>query len=445
VLNAVSSSFALTASSADNLLVRNTLTAQTLVVQTITSSVDFVTGSTRFGSILGNTHVFSGSVTMNPGGLFVSSSGLVGIGTNSPAAKLDIRSSGLDTDVLSIYGTTGGAKMFDFRDDSASGVTAAMFRMYNSSGTETIRLFPGTVSAHHSWMLLSGNLGIGTTSPSSKLHLFSSTSGVSHRIESTATNGEPSINFYGKNSSGTVRSFVIKYDNADIVRFGTSDAISMQFETSDIARLTIASSGVATFSGTIVQSPSSGAGGFYIDRGTSSTSPYISWFNGSGTRLGYMGYSNTNVGLYLENSAAFTITGGNTLLGTATSNASMGQTGALQVAGGIRATSGLLTSIEVGTIAQNTTTTVNIDYSGLYLITNGGNNSALIMFTRAGGSRGAQLVSSTNSNGDIVVGTTSEPAGGNYLRIWSSAVGVFSIKNVNAYTGPYSITAISTQ
>jgi hypothetical protein len=61
---------ALTASSADNLLVRNTLTAQTLVVQTITSSVDFVTGSTRFGSISANTHVFTGSMAVS-GGLVV--------------------------------------------------------------------------------------------------------------------------------------------------------------------------------------------------------------------------------------------------------------------------------------------------------------------------------------------------------------------------------------
>jgi uncharacterized protein YaiE (UPF0345 family) len=76
-----------------NLVVTGSITAQTLVVQTITSSVDFVTGSTRFGSILGNTHVFSGSVTMNPGGLFVSSSGLVGIGTINPSYQLDVRSS----------------------------------------------------------------------------------------------------------------------------------------------------------------------------------------------------------------------------------------------------------------------------------------------------------------------------------------------------------------
>ena len=75
VLNAVSASFAATASSADNfvirqnatasnLLVNNTITAQTLVVQTITSSVDFVTGSTRFGTQLTNTHQFTGSVTI---------------------------------------------------------------------------------------------------------------------------------------------------------------------------------------------------------------------------------------------------------------------------------------------------------------------------------------------------------------------------------------------
>ena len=44
--------------------VAGTLTAQTLVVQTITSSVDFVTGSTRFGSIADNTHVFTGSMSL---------------------------------------------------------------------------------------------------------------------------------------------------------------------------------------------------------------------------------------------------------------------------------------------------------------------------------------------------------------------------------------------
>jgi len=48
-----------------NLIVTGSITAQTLVVQTITSSVDFVTGSTRFGSSLStSTHQFTGSVSI---------------------------------------------------------------------------------------------------------------------------------------------------------------------------------------------------------------------------------------------------------------------------------------------------------------------------------------------------------------------------------------------
>ena len=67
VANAQSASNAVnaqTASSADNFLTRGTLTAQTIVVQTITSSVDFVTGSTKFGSQLDNTHQFTGSMAI---------------------------------------------------------------------------------------------------------------------------------------------------------------------------------------------------------------------------------------------------------------------------------------------------------------------------------------------------------------------------------------------
>lgn len=47
-----------------NLVVTGSITAQTLVVQTVTSSVDFVTGSTRFGSLAANTHVFTGSMSV---------------------------------------------------------------------------------------------------------------------------------------------------------------------------------------------------------------------------------------------------------------------------------------------------------------------------------------------------------------------------------------------
>jgi hypothetical protein len=57
--------YAVTASYADSFIVKGNLTAQTLVVQTITSSVSTITGSTQFGSSSINTHQFTGSVLIS--------------------------------------------------------------------------------------------------------------------------------------------------------------------------------------------------------------------------------------------------------------------------------------------------------------------------------------------------------------------------------------------
>jgi hypothetical protein len=67
-------------------------------------------------------------------------------------------------------------------------------------------------------------------------------------IEGTATNGEGTLTIAGKNSSGTSRSAIFKYDNADIIRVATADAIPMRFETSDVTRMTISSTGISCFS-----------------------------------------------------------------------------------------------------------------------------------------------------------------------------------------------------
>lgn len=116
---------AITASSADNFLVRNTLTAQTLVVQTITSSVDFVTGSTRFGSTIGNTHVFTGS--MDVSGSITSQGGFV-LGnshTISPTGSI-----GYNNAIgVFIYGKSG---------------SEADFRLYNRDGLTVMSVIPGT-------------------------------------------------------------------------------------------------------------------------------------------------------------------------------------------------------------------------------------------------------------------------------------------------------------
>ena len=76
VIGAVSASYAQTASYSDNFTVKGTLTAQTIIVQVITSSTDFVTGSTRFGTKISDTHQFTGSVTVS-GSLAVNDSNVI--------------------------------------------------------------------------------------------------------------------------------------------------------------------------------------------------------------------------------------------------------------------------------------------------------------------------------------------------------------------------------
>jgi hypothetical protein len=124
VLNAVSASYAATASSADNfvirqnatasnLLVNGTITAQTLVVQTVTSSVVYSSGSNIFGNSLSNTQQLTGSVSI----------------TGSLAASLTPNTL---TNVVSYNTTTG--QLF-YQSTSSLSVTTASYALTASAAT----------------------------------------------------------------------------------------------------------------------------------------------------------------------------------------------------------------------------------------------------------------------------------------------------------------------
>ena len=162
-----------------NLVVTGSITAQTLVVQTITSSVDFVTGSTRFGSILGNTHVFSGSVTMNPGGLFVSSSGNVGIGNIIPAYKLDVSGSGRFISYLDLTGGASFGPQLNIFSNNQSTNNITLAQGY-ANGTDNIGYLYnratadfvfGTSNIERMRITSGGNVGIGYISPTVALQV----------------------------------------------------------------------------------------------------------------------------------------------------------------------------------------------------------------------------------------------------------------------------------
>ena len=228
-----------------------TLTAQTLVVQTITSSVDFVTGSTRFGSILGNTHVFSGSVTINPGGLFVSSSGYVGIGTNNPSTHASATG-------LVVSGTGGNRGIIEVWDSSVT-ASKAVFQnvggityigsLSKGSGTGNMALlYGGDGSSADVGLFITGSngfVGIGTTTPSYILDIRdSNTSGVRGiRVTSASNTVGPGI--FLTVASGNNTNWVIgnSYYVGSALEFIASNSAGGDPGTAGTARMLITSGG----------------------------------------------------------------------------------------------------------------------------------------------------------------------------------------------------------
>jgi len=152
-----------------------TLTAQTLVVQTITSSVVYSSGSNVFGNSIGNTQTFTGSVLVtgsltistggnasapiifgstiacSPVGLF---SGCVGIGTQAPQSLLHVASG------ANIWSLNAGCACTPYNTNSAGFYTnAGNISLTNQFGTINWPEDYTTPSTAKPWWLLGNRSG----------------------------------------------------------------------------------------------------------------------------------------------------------------------------------------------------------------------------------------------------------------------------------------------
>jgi len=186
-----------------------TITAQTLVVQTITSSIEYSSGSNIFGSLLTNTQTFTGSVNITGSitqtGVNTTSSfsGLVGIGTTTPTSALQIyrtaytgnqfktyaelqaapttltysTSDGFGL-ILNMYEAVSGNPYTRYADivantgDISDSAMRFFTKAYSTNIAERMRITPA------------GNVGIGLTNPSALLHISGSGSGSLMQISS---------------------------------------------------------------------------------------------------------------------------------------------------------------------------------------------------------------------------------------------------------------------
>jgi len=137
-----------------SLTTTGTITATTLVVQTITSSISSITGSTNFGSLAANTHTFTGSLNVTGSGNF---SGSINIGASATTGKqLIVNQTGASGYFLS--GEASGTEIAYWYYD------ASTIQFSSKSSTRGLALM--TNDTTRLFISASGNVGIGTSSPS---------------------------------------------------------------------------------------------------------------------------------------------------------------------------------------------------------------------------------------------------------------------------------------
>jgi hypothetical protein len=171
----------------------NIVTAQTLVVQVVSSSTEYASGSNIFGNLASNNQVFTGSVLVSgsisvgtaapTNGLAVAGAIAVGITSNTTSSYFLLNSSATAANtfnsafyVQNTNATVGALNGISFVNSGGFG-SAAIFTTQTQTSNSGDNLVLTTKNSGGGWntgliVSSSGNVGIGTTTPGNRLAIL---------------------------------------------------------------------------------------------------------------------------------------------------------------------------------------------------------------------------------------------------------------------------------
>jgi hypothetical protein len=267
--NTGSTDLLMTISSTGNVGIGTTFPAEKLEVngKTKTTNFQMTNGATNGyvlqtdaagnGSWVNSTSLKSGNWTTSGNSQYSALSGHVGIGTSSPTEKLEVNGKTKTTDFQMTNGAANGYVLQSDASGNATWIAAT-----STSGW--------TVSGNNQYTPLSGNIGIGTNSPSTKLHVVGNVTLAGTVNFNSNWNIQTGSDFYLE-KSGT--RYLTVYGTGGNVGIGTTAPnykLDVQSTTSTTAQ--VQSSGAGAFISTVAPSGQEASANFKTYSGGSASS-----------------------------------------------------------------------------------------------------------------------------------------------------------------------------